>query len=132
MLVRFITTGVTGAYLSHPDHLHLPQKPLPQILRHLLTSTSHQYHLIPSCPIRLWPLPIKSHLMAPLVPAHHPKDLQPLVQTRLNNKPHKPPFDLKKDCELKEMVQYFCDLDGPKENPRSKVVCEPCLRLFRV
>lgn len=70
--------------------------------------------------------------MAPLVPAHHPANLQTVVQKQTNNKPHKPPFDLKNDCELKEMVQYFCELDGPREDPRSKVVCEPCLRLFRV
>lgn len=73
-----------------------------------------------------------SPLMAPLVQSHHPSQLQSLVQTKINNKPHKPPFDLQSDCELKEMVQYFCDLSGPREDPRSRVVCEPCLRLFRV
>lgn len=39
-------------------------------------------------------------------------------------------MDLKK-CELKELIQYECELDGPKQDPRSKVVCEPVLRLFR-
>lgn len=38
--------------------------------------------------------------------------------------------DLKK-CALKELVQYDCDLDGPSQNPASKVVCVPVLRLFR-
>lgn len=68
--------------------------------------------------------------MAPLIEAFPPSKLEQHVQRKTNGKAHKPPIELK-ECELKEMVQYFCDLDGPKEDPRSKVVCEPVLRLFR-
>ncbi|KAK5120675.1 hypothetical protein LTR85_006033 [Meristemomyces frigidus] len=68
--------------------------------------------------------------MAPLVEAFHPARLQQHVQYHLNGKARKPPVDLKQ-CKLKELIQYECDLRGPKENPRSRVVCEPLLRLFR-
>ncbi|KAK4539639.1 hypothetical protein LTR36_010465 [Oleoguttula mirabilis] len=68
--------------------------------------------------------------MAPLVEAFHPARLQQHVQYHPNGKARKPPVDLKQ-CELKELIQYECDLRGPKENPRSRVVCEPLLRLFR-
>jgi len=68
--------------------------------------------------------------MAPLVEAFRPARLQQHVQYHADGKMRKPPVDLKK-CDLKELIQYECDLDGPKEDPRSKVVCEPVLRLFR-
>lgn len=68
--------------------------------------------------------------MAPLVEAFHPARLQQHVQYHPNGKARKPPVDLKQ-CELKELIQYECDLDGPKENRKSRVVCEPLLRLFR-
>jgi len=68
--------------------------------------------------------------MAPLVENFHPARLQQHVQYHANGKTRKPPVDLKK-CELKELIQYECDLQGPKDDPRNKVVCEPVLRLFR-
>lgn len=69
--------------------------------------------------------------MAPLVETFHPSRLQQHLQYTAEGKLRKTPVDLKKDCELKELIQYECDLRGPKESPRSKVVCEPVLRLFR-
>lgn len=68
--------------------------------------------------------------MAPLVEAFPPSRLEQHIQYTPSGRRRKPPINLK-DCELKEMVQYFCDLDGPNEDPRSKVVCEPVLRMFR-
>ncbi|KAK3051681.1 hypothetical protein LTR09_007337 [Extremus antarcticus] len=68
--------------------------------------------------------------MAPLVEAFPPSQLSKRVQTTTKDRTQKPPVILK-DCELKEMMQYFCDLDGPKEDKKSKVVCEPVLRMFR-
>lgn len=68
--------------------------------------------------------------MAPIVEAFPPSRLQQHVQYKPDGKAQKPPVDLKQ-CELKEMIQYECELRGPKKDPRSKVVCEPLLRLFR-
>lgn len=68
--------------------------------------------------------------MAPLVESFPPSQLTERINLKPNGKPQKPPIDLEK-CDLKEMIQYFCDLDGPKEDPRSKVVCSPVLRYFR-
>ena len=68
--------------------------------------------------------------MAPLAEAFPPSRLEEHIQHLPSGKKRKPPVDLTK-CELKEMVQYHCDLDGPREDPRSRVVCEPVLRLFR-
>ena len=68
--------------------------------------------------------------MAPLIESFPARHLESKVQTKPDGKRQKPPVDLEK-CELKEMVQYFCELDGPKEDPNSKIVCEPCLRMFR-
>lgn len=68
--------------------------------------------------------------MAPLTEAFHPSDLQNRVQYVPNGKRRKRGVDLKK-CELKELLQYSCDLKGPKNDPKSYVVCEPVLRLFR-
>ena len=68
--------------------------------------------------------------MAPPVKTFHPAHLTQNFNVRPDGKVRKQPMDLQQ-CELKEMVQYFCDLDGPKEDPRSKVVCQPVLRLFR-
>ncbi|KAK4552636.1 hypothetical protein LTR86_010280 [Recurvomyces mirabilis] len=68
--------------------------------------------------------------MAPLVEAFHPARLQQHIQYYADGKVRKPPLDLKQ-CQLKELVQYECELDGPTENPKSKIVCEAVLRLFR-
>lgn len=68
--------------------------------------------------------------MAPLVERFHPARLEEHVRYKPNGKIRKPPVDLKQ-CELKELIQYHCNLEGPKHDKRSKVVCEPVLRLFR-
>ena len=68
--------------------------------------------------------------MAPLIESFPPSRLQHHIQYTANGRPRKPPMELK-DCALKELIQYECDLRGPKNNPRSRVVCEPVLRLFR-
>ncbi|KAF2857471.1 hypothetical protein K470DRAFT_260768 [Piedraia hortae CBS 480.64] len=36
------------------------------------------------------------------------------------------------NCPLKQLVQYECDLRGPREDPKSKVYCEPVIRFFRI
>ncbi|CAK3757528.1 mitochondrial export Som1 [Lecanosticta acicola] len=70
--------------------------------------------------------------MAPLVESFTPAELASRINKLPSGKARKPAVaDLAKDCELKELIQYNCDLNGPREDPRSKVVCEPVLRLFR-
>lgn len=68
--------------------------------------------------------------MAPLVESFGASQLSNRVQYVANGKRRKPPVDLK-DCELKELLQYHCDLNGPKNDPKSVVICDPVLRLFR-
>jgi inner membrane protease subunit SOM1 len=70
--------------------------------------------------------------MPPPTEAFHPSDLTSRIQYLPNGRKRKEPLniDLQKDCELKEMLQYFCDVAEP-EDPKSRIVCEPVLRLFR-
>ncbi|KAL1583686.1 hypothetical protein WHR41_07520 [Cladosporium halotolerans] len=68
--------------------------------------------------------------MAPLVESFPASQLTTRVQYVANGQRRKPPVDLK-ECELMQMIQHRCDLDGPRFDPRSKVVCDPVLRLFR-
>ncbi|KAK4897131.1 hypothetical protein LTR27_005024 [Elasticomyces elasticus] len=68
--------------------------------------------------------------MAPLVETFHPARLQQHIQYQADGKVRKPPVDLKQ-CALKELIQYECDLRGPLDDPKSKVVCDPVLKLFR-
>ncbi|KAI7158286.1 hypothetical protein KC349_g5001 [Hortaea werneckii] len=68
--------------------------------------------------------------MAPMVETFPPARLQQHAQYLPNGKARKPSVELK-DCDLKELIQYECELRGPRESPRSKIVCEPVLRFFR-
>lgn len=68
--------------------------------------------------------------MTPPVKAFPAWKLDTQLQELPNGKMRKEKVDLK-SCELLEMVQYNCDLVGSKTNPKSKVVCEPIVRLFR-
>lgn len=68
--------------------------------------------------------------MAPLVESFHPRNLEERVQYTTDGKKRKQAVDLK-DCDLREIIQYSCDLNGPRKDPNSKVVCQPVLRLFR-
>jgi inner membrane protease subunit SOM1 len=68
--------------------------------------------------------------MAPTVETFQPWELERRINLTADGKQSKRPVKLK-DCPLKELIQYDCDLVGPRENPRSKVVCEPVVRLFR-
>jgi hypothetical protein len=68
--------------------------------------------------------------MAPMIEAFHATELAERVKYKPDGQFHKPRVDLK-DCALKELIQYDCQLQGPKNSPSSKVVCEPVLRLFR-
>lgn len=68
--------------------------------------------------------------MAPLSEAFHPRELESRIQYVPNGKKRKKAVNLK-NCELKELIQYNCNLTGPKSNPKSTVECEPLLRLFR-
>lgn len=70
--------------------------------------------------------------MAPLVETFPPEELSARINKLPNGKTRKPAVaDLAKECKLKELLQYNCDLNGPKEDPKSKIVCDPVLRLFR-
>jgi inner membrane protease subunit SOM1 len=69
--------------------------------------------------------------MPPLVEVFGSSELAQRVNHLPNGKARKPPVENLKKCELREMFQYNCDLDGPKEDPASKIVCSPVLRLFR-
>lgn len=69
--------------------------------------------------------------MPPLVEAFDSSELSERVNQLPSGKARKPQIKDLKECALKEMIQYNCELNGPKQDPASKVVCEPVLRLFR-
>jgi len=68
--------------------------------------------------------------MAPLVETFPPRLLTSKLQYHPDGSYRKKPVKLP-ECKLKELIQYECNLSGPKNDPRTKVVCEPVLRLFR-
>jgi hypothetical protein len=68
--------------------------------------------------------------MAPMIEAFHASELAERVKYKPDGQYHKPGINLK-DCALKELLQYDCQLDGPQSSRSSKVVCKPLLRLFR-
>lgn len=68
--------------------------------------------------------------MAPPVASFEAQDLDKYLQILPNGQRRKPQADLQK-CELKEMLQYNCDLGGPRSSATSRIVCEAVLRLFR-
>lgn len=72
-----------------------------------------------------------SRKMPPLVEVFPASDLAPRVNDLASGKKRKPAVADLKHCELKEMIQYNCNLNGPREDATSKVVCQPVLRLFR-
>ncbi|KAF7186036.1 hypothetical protein HII31_12637 [Pseudocercospora fuligena] len=69
--------------------------------------------------------------MPPLIEAFHASGLTDKINTLPSGNARKPQIKDLKNCELKELIQYNCELNGPRNDPRSKVVCEPVLRLFR-
>ncbi|KAF9741906.1 hypothetical protein PMIN06_007981 [Paraphaeosphaeria minitans] len=70
--------------------------------------------------------------MAPPTPVYPVSSLLSEMNTLANGKPRKPPITNLRDCALKEMVQYKCNVDKPKPGKEPIVVCEPVVRLFRV
>nr|POF01316.1 hypothetical protein CFP56_21264 [Quercus suber] len=62
--------------------------------------------------------------MAPHVEVFDASRLDHAIQYKPNGRRHRPNIDLKA-CALKELLQYECDLNGPRHDPRTKVVCEP-------
>ncbi|KAH9836028.1 putative mitochondrial export protein Som1 [Teratosphaeria destructans] len=68
--------------------------------------------------------------MAPLVETVPLSQLEKRLQYQPDGKRRKEPVNLK-DCALKELIQFECDIVGPRRDPRSKVVCQPILRFFR-
>lgn len=69
--------------------------------------------------------------MPPLVKEFPASELPNHINKLPSGKTRKPAISDLKDCDLKELIQYNCDLVGPQEDPKSKVVCQPILRLFR-
>jgi len=67
-------------------------------------------------------------LMAPKLDYFPPSELPSRVQYVASGKKRKQPVDLKK-CELKELLQYECDVD--KKDPRA-IKCWPLVRSFRL
>lgn len=68
--------------------------------------------------------------MAPLIEAFPASELSERIVYKPDGQRRKSQDKLK-DCALKELLQYDCDLQGPQNSPQSKVVCKPILRLFR-
>ncbi|KAF2169936.1 hypothetical protein M409DRAFT_19553 [Zasmidium cellare ATCC 36951] len=69
--------------------------------------------------------------MPPLVEAFPASSLASRINHLPSGKTRKPAVSDLTKCELRELIQYHCDLEGPREDPKSRVVCQPFLRLFR-
>ena len=68
--------------------------------------------------------------MAPPVEAFQASELPERVQITALGRRRKEPVDLEK-CELLEMVQYSCWLEGGKRSQQADIKCEPIVRAFR-
>lgn len=117
------------AYLAQTSLLHLRQQPPSQILRtHLVFSTIHQPR--PSI-LYLSSRDQANSKMAPLTEAFPPWKLESKINITADGKARKPAIRNLKDCALKELLQYDCELRGPRGDPKTGVVCKPIVRLFR-
>ncbi|UPX12911.1 uncharacterized protein EKO05_0003444 [Ascochyta rabiei] len=68
--------------------------------------------------------------MAPPTPIHTLSTLESQINVLPNGKPRKPPVQLR-DCALKELVQYKCNIEVSETTRRPDVICEPVVRLLR-
>ncbi|KAF1972038.1 hypothetical protein BU23DRAFT_555548 [Bimuria novae-zelandiae CBS 107.79] len=70
--------------------------------------------------------------MAPPTPIYPVFALPTEINTLANGKPRKPPIKDLRDCALKEMVQYKCNISQETKGTKPLIICEPVVRLFRV
>ncbi|KAF1834767.1 hypothetical protein BDW02DRAFT_568734 [Decorospora gaudefroyi] len=71
--------------------------------------------------------------MSPTIPTFTVSTLEAQITTRPTAKPTNPPIQLH-DCELKELVQYKCNIQTKKGSSKGKnpdIVCEPVVRWLR-
>ncbi len=68
--------------------------------------------------------------MTPPVANFSFSELEERVQIKADGKRRKRPIDLKR-CELLEMVQYKCWMEGAETDPNARIFCDPVVRLFR-
>jgi inner membrane protease subunit SOM1 len=69
--------------------------------------------------------------MAPPTPTFHLSNLESQINVLPSGKPRNPPINLEKDCVLKEMVQYKCNLEDKDKKGGPDIVCQPVVRLLR-
>jgi hypothetical protein len=71
--------------------------------------------------------------MAPPTPTYPVSALPTEINTLANGKARKPPIKNLKDCALKEMVQYKCNVQRPNiKGGEPIILCDPVVRMFRV
>ncbi|KAF2450053.1 hypothetical protein P171DRAFT_204368 [Karstenula rhodostoma CBS 690.94] len=71
--------------------------------------------------------------MAPPTPVYPASALPSSINTLANGKPRKPPITDLRECTLKEMVQYKCNVEKSKvKGAQPLIVCDPVVRMFRV
>jgi inner membrane protease subunit SOM1 len=58
-------------------------------------------------------------------------DLSSQINVLPSGKPRHPPINLEKDCVLKELVQYKCNLEGTDKKGGPDIICQPVVRLLR-
>jgi inner membrane protease subunit SOM1 len=69
--------------------------------------------------------------MPPPVTVYPLSDLESQIKTLPNGKARKPPVNLR-DCPLKEMLQYKCNISISEiKGVQPTIVCEPVVRLLR-
>jgi len=68
--------------------------------------------------------------MPPPIEAFPASQLENSIQYNTDGKLRKKRIDLR-ECELKKLAQYQCELNELAGVNESKVICKPVLRLFR-
>jgi len=68
--------------------------------------------------------------MTPPIESFPASELPDRVQVTMKGRRRKRPVDMR-NCELLEMLQYSCWIDGDERKPGAKVICDPVVRLFR-
>jgi len=71
--------------------------------------------------------------MAPPVPTIPLTDLEKEINVLASGKARKPPVSNLRDCPLKELTQYKCNVRQPAtKGQKAVIVCEPFVRMYRV
>lgn len=118
-------------YIPHQDVplVLLPEVVIPDYPRSLLGLVARRVHISDfKPPILGLSFAVAAPLMAPPTETFPASQLSSRVHLATNGKRRKGDEIKLEDCELMEMVQYSCELEGKKKDV---IKCRPIVKLFR-